>query len=205
MGIYYKVVCPSRSECIEPCEIGDEVNADSGGIKKGPFVLNHTMQIAACFAIDGPWAGEAMVVCSDGGLRDDLDDADFKNVTKEALALFREQFPKYADEWKLHHVPLDDDMAILDEHGRALTLPDQKTCDHGVTFDKDAAQGILSAPDPHKCADAAVAFVMGHSGSAEIRKRWPRGWFTAERPCPKGCGYIGIAYASYEHYVLGDW
>ena len=96
-------------------------------------------------------------------------------------------------------------MAILDEHGRAFNTQDHKTCDHGVTFDKDAAQRILSAPDPHKYADPAVAFVMGHSGSAEIQKRWPRGWFTAEKPCPKGCGYVGIAYASYEHYIMGDW
>ena len=37
--------------------------------------------------------------------------------------------------------------------------------------------------------------------AAEVQKRWPRGW----GPCPKGCGYDGIAYASFLHYVSGDW
>jgi len=42
--------------------------------------------------------------------------------------------------------------------------------------------------------------------AAEVQKRWPRGWFTKEKPCPLGCGYdSGIAYASYEHYIAGDW
>ena len=55
-------------------------------------------------------------------------------------------------------------------------------CDHGVTFDQDAAED-------------------GELDAYEIRKRWPR----LDGPCPKGCGYVGIAYASQEHYVYGDW
>lgn len=53
-------------------------------------------------------------------------------------------------------------------------------CDHGVSYDSEAAKGL---------------------DVAEVRKRWPRGW----GPCPKGCGYNGIAYASFEHYICGDW
>lgn len=68
---------------------------------------------------------------------------------------------------------------ILDEHGdpyRKSAAP----CDHGVTFDSEAAHGLPSY---------------------EVRQRWPRGF----GPCPKGCGFTGIAYASFEHYVAGDW
>lgn len=53
-------------------------------------------------------------------------------------------------------------------------------CDHGVTFDAAAA---------------------GSLGVNEIRKRWPR----LSGKCPKDCGYNGIAYASTQHYVWGDW
>lgn len=61
-----------------------------------------------------------------------------------------------------------------------IKLPEHEDCDHGVTFDYEAAKG-LSAP--------------------EVKARWPRGY----GQCPKGCGYVGIAYASYEHYICGDW
>ena len=54
-------------------------------------------------------------------------------------------------------------------------------CDHGVTFDMEAAEAVA---DP-----------------VEIRRRWPR----LEGTCPKGCGFNGIAYASKAHYVFGDW
>jgi hypothetical protein len=53
-------------------------------------------------------------------------------------------------------------------------------CYHGVTFDVDEAEGL---------------------STQEIRKRWPRLY----GPCPLGCGYEGIAYASTAHYVYGDW
>lgn len=53
-------------------------------------------------------------------------------------------------------------------------------CDHGVSFDEEAAEK-LDVP--------------------EIRKRWPR----LDGTCPKGCGYVGIAYASQAHYIYGDW
>lgn len=52
-------------------------------------------------------------------------------------------------------------------------------CDHGVTFDAAAAAGL---------------------DSLEVRRRWPR--FAGI--CSK-CGYSGIYYASYEHYLCGDW
>ena len=97
-------------------------------------------------------------------------------------------------------------MPILDQHGHRMTppAPDEPTCDHGVTFDIEAARALLAkAPPSH--TDPAVAFILGSSASSEIKRRWPRGWFTAEKPCPKGCGFVGIAYASYEHYTMGDW
>ena len=65
----------------------------------------------------------------------------------------------------------------LDEKRRLTT--EKLVCDHGVTFDKEAARGL---------------------SSSEICKRWPR--FSGI--CTK-CGYTGIAYASYEHYISGDW
>ena len=60
------------------------------------------------------------------------------------------------------------------------TVP-KNICDHGVTF------------------DAADAKTLG--STAAVRKKYPRGW----GPCPKGCGYDGIAYASWQHYYAGDW
>ena len=59
----------------------------------------------------------------------------------------------------------------------------QQACTHGVTFDAVEAQGL-------KCA--------------EVRTRWPRGRFSATAPC-EDCGYVGISYASVEHYVRGGW
>lgn len=53
-------------------------------------------------------------------------------------------------------------------------------CDHGVTFDLEAAKKL---------------------DKYEIRRRWPRLF----GKCPKGCGYLGIAYASTQHYLMGDW
>ena len=53
-------------------------------------------------------------------------------------------------------------------------------CDHGITFDRDAAKDLTKE---------------------EVRQRWPRLFGI----CPKGCGYNGIYYASMAHYVYGDW
>lgn len=53
-------------------------------------------------------------------------------------------------------------------------------CDHGVTFDPEQARGL---------------------SAYEVRQRWPR--HVGE--CLKGCGAIGIMYASKLHYVMGDW
>lgn len=63
----------------------------------------------------------------------------------------------------------------MDRRWRASDGP---PCDHGVKFDPEAAR-ILS-PEA-------------------IRQRWPR--FFGE--C--ACGYHGIAYASWEHFIAGDW
>ena len=79
-------------------------------------------------------------------------------------------------------------------------------CDHGITFDEDEAKRVLSGTKEQSSGDPAVDFVLGPmNGSDAVRKRWPRGWSTKEKPCPKGCGYEGIYYASYAHYLYGDW
>lgn len=77
-------------------------------------------------------------------------------------------------------------------------------CSHGVTFDKAAAEALLRNASA-RGGDPALAFVLGSTAAPEIRKRWPRGEFTTEHPCPFGCGFRGVAYASYDHYVMGDW
>jgi hypothetical protein len=58
---------------------------------------------------------------------------------------------------------------------------EQEECDHGVIFDEEYAKTITD--------------------SWEVRKLFPR----LSGECPKGCGYTGIAYASFLHYVSGDW
>lgn len=69
---------------------------------------------------------------------------------------------------------------ILDAYGAPLSAERATPCDHGVQFDAEAARGL---------------------DANEVRKRWPRGFGN----CPKGCGFNGIAYASFEHYTAGDW
>lgn len=84
-------------------------------------------------------------------------------------------------------------------------------CDHGVTFDIEAASQVIRDAGDARARQrakvgAAVDFVLGDTDAVQvIRKRWPRGWFTAKNPCPKGCGFVGIAYASYAHYIMGGW
>ena len=70
-------------------------------------------------------------------------------------------------------------------------------CDHGVTFDEQAAAELLAGWQPSD----ATAFVMGNPASRKVRNRWPR----LDGTCPKGCGFRGIAYASDAHYTMGDW
>ncbi len=53
-------------------------------------------------------------------------------------------------------------------------------CDHGVVFDSEAARWM---------------------SSREVQEKFPRLY----GPCPKGCGYVGIGYATYEHFIAGDW
>lgn len=92
---------------------------------------------------------------------------------------------------------------IVDAQGRPVVdTHATDPCDHGVTFDAVEARKVLeqvTVGDPD--ADALVAFIMGNPNAAEVRRRWPR----HSGNCPKGCGYHGIAYASYDHYIMGDW
>lgn len=73
-----------------------------------------------------------------------------------------------------------DQATILDHTGAPMNPPSPgEACDHGVVFDEVAWRA-----DP-----------------SDVQKRWPR----LMGVCPKGCGYRGIAYASYLHYIAGDW
>lgn len=88
----------------------------------------------------------------------------------------------------------------VDELLKKIAEENQSKCDHGVTFDEEEAKKLLEAPYQGS-GDPALDFIMGHPATAEIRKRWPR----MEGQCPKGCGFYGCAYASYAHYIYGDW
>lgn len=85
---------------------------------------------------------------------------------------------------------------VLKPDGRPFREP-TGPCDHGVTFDEKEAERVLGEWQPRTPGE----FIMGNPSSEEVRKRWPR----LNGPCPKGCGFVGIAYASYAHYIAGDW
>lgn len=87
-------------------------------------------------------------------------------------------------------------VTILKADGTAYREPGEP-CDHGITFDEEEAERILGNWEPRDSTD----FVMGNPAAAEVRRRWPR----LNGRCPLGCGYVGIYYASPEHYTLGDW
>lgn len=60
-------------------------------------------------------------------------------------------------------------------------------------------------PPPHKCELPIVPFdeetaKQEKLSSTEVKRRWPRGHYT----CPD-CGISTIVYASYAHYIWGDW
>src|SRR5208337_58302 len=82
----------------------------------------------------------------------------------------------------------EDEMAILEETGRAFNPPPQDECDHGVTFDIEAArQAIRDAGDARARQRAKVSngvdFILGDVDAVKvIQRRWPRGWFTVEKP-----------------------
>lgn len=109
---------------------------------------------------------------------------------------------------------LEELIAQLEKHGQetakrneeahkkwAEENPEQAACDHGITFDEEAAKKLLEESEQDPTLDPAVAFIMGPPAHSEIRKRWPR----LSGLCPKGCGYNGIYYASTAHYLYGDW
>lgn len=83
-----------------------------------------------------------------------------------------------------------------DAPNQNFVLPKEQ-CNHGIKFDLEEAERVLGDWQPK----SGVEFVMGNPASAEIKKRWPR----LSGLCPLGCGYSGIYYASYEHYIMGDW
>lgn len=84
--------------------------------------------------------------------------------------------PEFAGAYKPELTPFPIGQFIDD----GLTLR-QRNCKHGVEFN-------------------AEAWRAGNYTPAEVRDRWPRHYGTCKR-----CGWEGIAYASREHYVAGDW
>ena len=78
---------------------------------------------------------------------------------------------------------------------------DSVKCDHGVVFDEEEAKRISATTPPRTGVGADVDFILGDPAAPAIRKRFPR----LNGPCPKGCGFVGIAYASTAHYAWGDW
>lgn len=101
----------------------------------------------------------------------------------------------------------------VDDSLEKIAKDRQSKCDHGLTFDKEAAIELLNIAqelqneryqnlsEEQMQIQAMTDFVMGNPAHAEVRARWPR----LNGLCPKGCGYNGIAYASADHYIYGDW
>jgi hypothetical protein len=90
---------------------------------------------------------------------------------------------KLSDWGKGYHDAEVNFAAGLRERVRQLkqsALAAEDACGHGLSFDANAARDL---------------------GTREVRSRWPRLFGL----CPMGCGFDGIAYASGEHYVAGDW
>lgn len=98
------VICHERREYIDPGDIGDEVNVDGAGVKLGPLVLMHCMNIVGLYAASGPWHSASIRVVGDGGSEYDEADEHYTNVTRDALQLFVQDFPEFAEKWKLRHV-----------------------------------------------------------------------------------------------------
>lgn len=70
-----------------------------------------------------------------------------------------------------------------------------------VAFDEEAARAIIANCKHKQNANPALAFIMGClECTAEIRRRWPRGFHGCVR-----CGSQVISYASSAHYTYGDW
>ena len=57
---------------------------------------------------------------------------------------------------------------------------DPEPCAHGVVFEHTKSQEL---------------------SSEQVREKYPR----LSGLCPLGCGYVGIFYASFEHFAAGDW
>lgn len=61
-------------------------------------------------------------------------------------------------------------------------MNEKPECDHGIKFDKEDC-------------------VRNHLTAKEVREKYPR----LNGACPKNCGFSGIGYASFAHYLWGDW
>jgi hypothetical protein len=101
--------------------------------------------------------------------------AELVKAAPDSIGDLLSDFNKRMDEFSKH---LD-----AEQDKWAEENPVQAACDHGVVFDEEEYKKV------------------GNMSDTEVRKRWPR----LMGACPKGCGFNGIGYASYLHYIAGDW
>lgn len=101
-----------------------------------------------------------------------------------------------------------DDQTDAMQHAIANIGPYRKVDDVTERLLKAAREGRGFKLDPETCPHTAAAAQVTFDAEAakdisdayEIRRRWPR--FMGE--CPD-CGGNVIVYASYAHYIAGDW
>lgn len=107
-------------------------------------------------------------------------------IGKKALTKLLEDTLKMQEELKARE-KLDTNLILAkaaDEgKDRLLIKTSHVNCDHGVVFDEEEYKSIPNMT------------------SEQVKAKWPRGFGI----CPKGCGFEGIAYASFLHYIAGDW
>lgn len=133
-------------------------------------------------------ADVTLVVCDTNGVWHEV-------YNKTEIAEARMGHRDWVENWQVRTLCCkDEEPAFLEAGIRRATIDDSvrtghaptcvrcaaMPCDHGITF------------------DLRVAFNLS---SDQVRRRWPR----LNGLCPKGCGYDGVYYASYIHYIYGDW
>ena len=110
---------------------------------------------------------------------------ELKELVETGLAMLSDPFKYEKHRDRMYELipglkKLEGEWKSFDERMKSWSKPKENDCDHGVFFDEEASKGL---------------------DEYQVRKRWPR----LMGPCPKGCGFNGIGYASYAHYICGDW
>lgn len=105
MGVYYKWVCVARNEYISPMCFGDDNNPRGAGIKKGPITLGRLSNIVTNYLVVGGWTGYQVRLVPD---HDDLYERareTFTDVTEHAVDHFVQQWPEFAEAWRIKYLP----------------------------------------------------------------------------------------------------